>query len=189
MINRIFSAICFLGLAAPAAAQTTDAGFEAALSPSMASVANIMHATIRRDLEEAAANMPAAEYGFKPTPEVRSFGQIVGHVVNANYFFCAQARGDKPPSSTNYEQVTDKDALVKALREALAYCDATYKGTTDANFMQLVKLIGPGAGKDATRGSVLVFNTTHDNEHYGNLVVYMRLKGHVPPSTARAQNK
>ena len=55
--------------------------------------------------------------------------------------------------------------------------------------MQLVKLLGPGAGKEATRGSVLVFNTTHNNEHYGNIVVYMRLKGHVPPSTARAQQK
>jgi len=189
MISRILSAICFLSLAAPAAAQTTDAGFEAALSPSMASVAKIMHATIRRDLEEAAAGMPAAEYSFKPTPEVRTFAQIVGHVINANFFFCAQAAGDKPPSSTNYEQTTDKDALVKALRESLAYCDKIYNGTTDANFMQIIKLLGPGAGKDATRGSVLVFNTTHNNEHYGNIVVYMRLKGHVPPSTARAQQK
>jgi uncharacterized damage-inducible protein DinB len=189
MIHRMLPAICFLGLSIPAAAQTTDAGFEEALSPSLASVAKVMHASIRRDLEEAAANMPASEYAFKPTSEVRSFGQIVGHVINANFFFCAQARGEKPPSSTNYEQTTDKDALVKALREALAYCDTTYTGTTDASFMQLVKLIGPGAGKEATRGSVLVFNTTHNNEHYGNIVVYMRLKGHVPPSTARAQLK
>lgn len=189
MTFRIVVALAFLWLSTPVAAQTTDAGFEAALSPSMASVVKVMHATIRRDLEEAAVNMPAAEYAFKPTPEVRSFGQIVGHVINANFFFCAQARGEKPPSSTNYEQTADKDTLVKALKESLAYCDATYTGTTDASFMQLVKLVGPGAGKDATRGSVLVFNTTHNNEHYGNLVVYMRLKGHVPPSTARAQQK
>jgi uncharacterized damage-inducible protein DinB len=46
-----------------------------------------------------------------------------------------------------------------------------------------------GGGGQAGRGSVLIFNTTHNNEHYGNLVVYMRLKGHVPPSTARAQSK
>jgi uncharacterized damage-inducible protein DinB len=45
------------------------------------------------------------------------------------------------------------------------------------------------AKKQASRGSVLVFNTTHNNEHYGNLIVYMRLKGHMPPSTARAQQK
>ena len=168
MIRRILPAICCLGLSVSAAAQPTDAGYEEALSPSLASVVKAMHATIRRNLEEAAASMPASEY---------------------NFFFCAQAGGEKPPSSTNYEQTADKDALVKALRDSLAYCDATYSGTTDASFMQLVKLLGPGAGKEATRGSVLVFNTTHNNEHYGNIVVYMRLKGHVPPSTARTQQK
>lgn len=189
MINRMLPAICFLCLSTPVMAQTTGAGFEEALSPSLASMAKIMHATIRRDLEEGAASMPASEFAFKPTPEVRSFGQLVGHVINANFFFCAQAKGERPPSSTNFEQTTDKDALVKGLREALAYCDSVYSGTTDASFMQLVKLAGPGAGKEATRGSLLVFNTTHNNEHYGNMVVYMRLKDHVPPSTAREQQK
>lgn len=52
-----------------------------------------------------------------------------------------------------------------------------------------MKLPGPNGGSQASRGSVLVFNTTHNNEHYGNLVVYLRLKGQVPPSTARAQKK
>ena len=92
------------------------------------------------------------------------------------------------PSNTNHEQTRDKAALVKALTESLAYCDATYAATTDANFGQLVKLAGPSGGQ-ASRGSVLVFNTTHNNEHYGNVVVYLPLKGHVPPSTARAQQK
>lgn len=75
-----------------------------------------MHATIRRNLAEAAEMMPAGEYAFRPTADVRTSAQIIGHVINAEWFFCSQARG----------------------------------------------------------------------EHYGNLVVYMRLKGHVPPSTADA---
>jgi len=77
--------------------------------------------------------------------------------------------------------------LVKALNDALAYCDQGYDTTTDATFNQPVKIGGiPGMGStDTVRGAVLMFNTTHNNEHYGNLVVYMRLKGHVPPSTAR----
>jgi uncharacterized damage-inducible protein DinB len=77
----------------------------------------------------------------------------------------------------------------KALTESLAYCDGAYLATTDTNFSQLVKLPGPNGASQASRGSVLVFNTTHNNEHYGNLVVYLRLKGHVPPSTARAQRQ
>ena len=70
----------------------------------------------------------------------------------------------------------------------MAYCDAVYNDTTDANVNQLVTMLGP-AKKQTSRGSVLVFNTTHNNEHYGNIVVYMRLKGRVPPSTARVQKK
>jgi uncharacterized damage-inducible protein DinB len=172
-----------------ASAQTTDAGYPDALSPSLAKVANTMHATIRRNLAEAAESMPADEYNFRPTPPVRTFAQLVGHVILSNFFFCAQAKGDKPPIDTNYELMTDKVALVKALNESLAYCDQVYVGTTDLNFNQPVTMTpGLGAGPAHTvRGAVLMFNTTHNNEHYGNIVVYMRLKGHVPPSTARSQ--
>ena len=64
------------------------------------------------------------------------------------------------------------------------------KSTTDANFTEAAKVAGPGgSGTATTRGLVLMFNTTHNNEHYGNVIVYMRLKGHVPPSTARVQRK
>jgi hypothetical protein len=98
-----------------AAAQTTDGGFAEALSPSMAAVVKSMHATIRRNVAEAADSMPAAEYGFKPTPQVRSFADLVGHVVNANFFFCSLAKAERPPSTENYERVTEKTVLVKAL--------------------------------------------------------------------------
>jgi uncharacterized damage-inducible protein DinB len=170
------------------AAQTTDAGFNEALSPSMASVVKAMHGTIRPNLVEAAQNMPAEEYSFKPTPQVRSFAEVIGHVINANFFFCSQAMGGAPPSKENFERVTDKAALVKGMTEAMKYCDDVYNGTTDANYNALITMAGPEK-KQASRGSVLVFNNAHNNEHYGNLVVYMRLKGHVPPSTARAQQK
>lgn len=187
------SQIAALGLAAAlvacgsktAAAQTTDAGYWDTLTPSMASVAKTMHANVRRNLAEAAAAMPDAEYAFKPTAEVRTFAQLIGHVVNANYFFCAQATGEKSPGTQDYEKVADKAALVKALNEALAYCDGVYNATTDTTFQALVKVAAPSK-EQTPRGMVLMFNTTHNQEHYGNIVVYMRLKGHVPPSTARA---
>jgi uncharacterized damage-inducible protein DinB len=170
----------------PAAAQTSDGGFDEVASTSMAAVAKGMHATIRRNLAEAAESMPAEEYAFKPTPAVRSFGELIGHVASGNMYFCSQAKGDKP-SFPPYEKTTGKAALVKALNDSLAYCDGVYSSTTDANFGQVVKTPGRGGDKDATRGAILIFNTTHNNEHYGNMIVYMRLKGHVPPSTARVQ--
>ena len=188
MFRGVLCFLCLISIPISAAAQTTDAGFNEALSGSMASVVKTMHATIRQNVAEAAQNMPADEYSFKATPQVRSFAEIVGHVVNANFFFCSQAKGEPPPSKENFEKVADKTALVKGINDALKYCDDVYNGTTDANFNTLITMAGP-AKKQASRGSVLVFNTTHNNEHYGNLIVYMRLKGHVPPSTARAQQK
>ena len=176
----------------PASAQTTGAGYGDALSPSLASVAKAMHATIRRNLAEAAEKMPAEEYTFRPTPQIRTFGQLVGHLVEANFFFCSQAAGEKSPATVgNYEQITDKAVLVKALNDSLAYCDGVYAATTDATFMRSVQIeTNPGESPDKTvRGAVLMFNIAHNNEHYGNMVVYMRLKGHVPPSTARVQQQ
>jgi uncharacterized damage-inducible protein DinB len=181
-------AVLIVGIAAPAAAQTSDGGADALLSPSTAASLKAMHDVIRRNIAEAAAAMPAEEYAFKPTPQVRSFGEVLGHIINANFYFCAQARGERPSfGPTDYEKTPDKASLAKGLAEALASCDATYNGTTDANVGQAVTVQGRSGGKPTTRGLVLMFNTTHNNEHYGNLIVYMRLKNHVPPSTARAQ--
>ena len=186
MRRVIMLAVSLVCVAVPAAAQTTDGGWWEALSPSSAAIIKAMHATIRRNLAEAAESMPAEEYAFKPTPQIRSFAELLGHVVNANFFFCAQARGEKMPTSTNYEKATEKAVLVKGLIDALAYCDAAYASTTDANFQQMVPVSGGSVKIETARGMVLMFNTTHNNEHYGNIVVYLRLKGHVPPSTARA---
>ena len=172
------------------AAQTSDGGVGAALTPSTATSINNMHMTIRRDLIEAAEVMPAADYAFKPTPQIRSFAELVGHVASANNYFCSMAKGEPPPSTVNFERtVTDKAALVKALGSALSYCDAVYKETTDANANQPVKLAGPGGAGQSTRALVLMFNMTHNNEHYGNVILYLRLKGIVPPSTARVQGQ
>ena len=190
---RLFAlAFVFAYVTLPAAsAQTTDAGYPDELSPSLASSTKAMHAMIRRNLAEAAENMPANEYAFRPTPQVRTFGQIIGHVVDANFFFCSQVAGEKSPATTDYEQITDKAALVKALNDSLVYCDRVYAATTDANFIQPVQIanvMGTGSTK-TVRGAMLMYNITHNNEHYGNLAVYMRLKGHVPPSTSRVRQQ
>jgi len=188
-----FSVMFLIALSTSAGAQTTDGGFDRALSTSLASTAKAMFSTIRRDLADAAEAMPVDDYAFKPHPDSRTFAALIGHVASANYFFCSMAKGASPmstPASTGgYEKLTDKAALVKALNDSLEYCDAAYESTTDANFGEAVTTpaLGPMKATPTLRGLVLMFNTTHNNEHYGNVVVYMRAKGHVPPSTARAQ--
>jgi uncharacterized damage-inducible protein DinB len=126
----------------------------------------------------AAEQMPEAEYGFKPTPEVRSFGQLVGHVANAHYMICSAALGGANPNQQNWEQTTEKAALVAALRASIAYCNGAYDQGDEAA-MQTVSLFG----RQMTRLGVLTLNAAHDFEHYGNIVTYMRIKGMVPPSS------
>jgi hypothetical protein len=81
--------VALSALPVPALAQTTDGGFAEQLSPSMAATAKSLHATIRRNIAEAAAAMTAEDYTFQPTPQVRTFARFVGHVVNGNFFFCS----------------------------------------------------------------------------------------------------
>jgi uncharacterized damage-inducible protein DinB len=189
MVRVLVFALSLLCASTQAEAQTTDGGLGDIASPSLASVVKGMQATIRRNVAEAAENMAADEYAFKPTPQVRSFGELIGHVASANFYFCSQAKGERSPSTTDYEKATGKAVILKGLNDSLAYCDSVYASTTDSNFTQLVKTPGPNGEREITRGGVLMFNTTHNNEHYGNIVVYMRLKGHVPPSTARTEQK
>ncbi len=137
---------------------------------------------IKRNVVEAADAVPESEYGFKPTPQVRSFGEIIAHIADTQNYFCGVAAGANPEYSDKLEKsLKSKADLVKALKDSMTKCDEAYSGTTGDNALSTVK-----AGKgDALRGMVLLDNVSHDNEHYGNIVTYMRLKGHVPPSTAR----
>ena len=188
-MRRLIALLLFLqAVSAIGVAQTTDGGFRDELSTSLASSARSMHMVIRRNLAEAAELMPADAYAFKPTPEVRSFGEVIGHLADGNFYFCAQAKGEAPPFTATFEKVVGKPALLKALSDSLAYCDAVYAATTDSTFNQTVQVpAASGPGTRTLRGALLTFNTAHNNEHYGNVVVYLRLKGLVPPSTARTQ--
>ena len=128
---------------------------------------------------KAAEKMPEENYSFKPTPEVRSFGQLVGHVADANYMFCAQASGETNPSKDIEKTKTSKADLVSAIKDAVAYCSNAFDGMTDAKGSQMVKLFGFNLAKL----TLFSLNTAHTDEHYGNMVTYMRLKGLVPPTS------
>ena len=134
-------------------------------------------------ITRAAEKMPEEHYAFKPTKDVRSFGQLVGHVADANFGFCAAVAGEKPPmggfESPIEKGTTTKADLQKALAAAFAYCDKVYAATTDSAGTAMVKsVVG-----ELPKLSMLDFNTAHDFEHYGNIVTYMRLKDIVPPSS------
>jgi uncharacterized damage-inducible protein DinB len=122
----------------------------------------------------AAEKMPEENYSFKPTPDVRSFGQLVGHLADSQYYFCALASGDTNPGGGNEKSKTSK--------EAVAYCTKTYAAMTDAKGGEMVKMMN----LDFARMTVLSGNVAHDYEHYGNMATYMRLKGIVPPTSEKS---
>jgi uncharacterized damage-inducible protein DinB len=143
------------------------------------------YANVKRNITEAAEKMPEAEYGFRPVDTVRTYGQFVGHIADGSLAYCKVASGEPVTNAGASEKLTTKAELVAALAKAFAYCDPVYEGTTDA---KLVTAIQAGPNTNSV-GGMLFGNISHINEHYGNLVTYMRIKGLVPPSTERSQRR
>ena len=160
-----------LALAAAAGAQTPA-------NPISASEAK-MYNMLSGILIKAAEKMPEENYSFKPVPEVRAFGQLVGHLADSQFYFCSLAAGETRSSGGVEKNKTTKADLVASLKEAVAYCKTKYSDMTDAKGAEMVKLMG----NDFTRLAVLAANFAHDYEHYGNMVTYMRIKGLVPPTS------
>jgi hypothetical protein len=128
--------------------------------------------------------MPEAKYSFKPVDSVRTYGAILAHLAGAAYEFCAAAKGEKPPfTEAGVEKsATTRAAIIKALDDSIAYCDEVYKTLDDAKAAQIVA--GAFDGPQGARAANLIGNTGHFQEHYGNLVTYLRINGLVPPSSA-----
>ena len=166
--------VVLLGQQAPQAATTAPPANPIALSE------RGVYGFVSNAVVGAAQKMPEENYAFKATPEVRSFGQLVGHVADANYMFCSKAAGEDNPSKASIEKTkTSKADLVAALKDAVAYCNKTYEGMTDAKGAEMIQMFSFHMAKL----TVLSLNTAHTDEHYGNMVTYLRLKGIVPPTS------
>ena len=134
--------------------------------------------TIRKgDLLKAADRMPADAYDFKPTPEVRTFAQLLAHITDAQMGFCSAVKGE--PRSINAGSMTAKSELVAALKASFDECDSAFDTMTDVTASQMLK----AGNSQRSKLGTLLYATLHDNEEYGYLAMYLRLKGLVPPST------
>jgi uncharacterized damage-inducible protein DinB len=139
-----------------------------------------LYGAVKGYILKSAEKMPEANYSFKPSPEVRNFAAILGHLADDQYFFCSAAKGEKKDTKIEKE-VTSKAALVEELKTAFTYCDSAYAGLTDATGPTMMKF---GRGERSLSG-ILNFNVAHDFEHYGNLITYLRIKGLIPPSSEK----
>jgi len=129
--------------------------------------------------------VPEEMWSYQPTKEVRTFAQLFAHVADGQYEFCGVVAEGAPVMKDIEKTAKTKVAIVAALKDAFAYCDAAYANLTDAKAAEMVSFFG----RKLTRLGVMDFNIAHNMEHYGNLVTYMRLKNIVPPSsTPREQS-
>jgi hypothetical protein len=135
------------------------------------------YASIKNILLKSVDKMPEDNYSFRTTPQVRTFGEMIAHIADVQTLLCATAKGEQKRG--NAAGKTSKADLAAALKASFDYCDPVYDSMNDADGAQMLKVFG----RDKTRLGVLNFNTTHDNEMYGQMVAYMRIKGVVPPSS------
>ena len=182
-LSLLFVTLAAIPAAVLAQGSTSTVAPAAAPANPISASQNKMYTMLSGVVIAAAEKMPEEHYSFKPTPEVRSFGQLVGHLADSQYFFCSSVAGESKPPADIEKSKASKAELVAALKEAVAYCSKTYAAMTDAKGSEMMKMMN----MDFAKLTVLSGNTAHDYEHYGNMVTYMRLKGIVPPTSEKSE--
>ena len=172
-----FALAVFLALAqAPAVDQTTNNGF-----------VTYMYRGIKDFILRGADKMPAEHFSFRPTPEVRTYAELFAHTIDTQYFYCNAVKGGPNPlAGKNLEKsVTDKAGIVQMVKDGFAYCDDLFANLTDEKAAAMIAIGTAPNTRQVAAGTRLTMVVVHGNEHYGNLVTYMRIKGIVPPSSAQ----
>jgi uncharacterized damage-inducible protein DinB len=185
MKTKVVSAVlAVLILAAVASAQDAtkkDTPPKPAVGPSQALLDNWND--VGRKLIAMAEDFPEDKYDFKPTPAERSFAEQLLHAANANYFFTNPAMGLKPPPGEDpkRDQYKTKAALVEFVKKAFADGAAAIKQKGDKGMNELI--VDPFANQQVRVADMAWGLLEHSGEHYGQLVVYYRVAGLVPPES------
>lgn len=171
-MNRTFLIVLASSLAGVFALQAQPAA-----TSGLSSEMKQSYTAVKNNLQKAAEKMPEENYSFKPVPEIRSFGALVAHVADAQTRVCNAAMGQQKAGTASSK--TAKADIVAALNDSIADCDKAFDGLTDAAATETIKV---GRNESSKMGA-LVRTVIHDNEEYGYIAVYLRLKGIVPPSS------
>ncbi len=131
----------------------------------------------------SAEKMPEEFYSFKPTDTLMSFGQALGDVADWQYKNCSVVLGETSPKTKIDASKASKADLIAALKDAFAYCGKAYDGMTESAAVQSVTFPSLAGPLPMPKQSILNINTGLNSLHYGNLMIYMRLKNIVPPSS------
>ena len=187
IVRKLFIAVLFGSLLAiPAVAQTGEQSGANPANPLSTWLRNAYMGN-RNVIVRSAEKMPEENYGMRPgtQQEVRTFGQQVGHIADYNFLWCSQAKGEKNPNAgNNLEKLNTKAEFLKALNDAFAYCDGVYSSLTDMSGLEMVDITQESGRQTRNlRMALLILNFAHNNEIYGNIVTYLRMKDIVPASS------
>jgi hypothetical protein len=141
---------------------------------------------LKRDMIETAELMPANDYDYRLTPPQRPFSGWIEHTAMGNYRMCSMMAGQaEPDAMKGLHGLSQKDEIVKALRDSFAYCDKELGEMNDGKAVANIEF----DGRKYPAVQVMIGLVASLSEHYGNLVGYLRSKGIEPPSTAHASKK
>ena len=137
---------------------------------------------IKINMMTEAERMPETFYSWVPAENMRSYGELMGHITGSQFGMCAVLKGvPNPNQGINSEDYKSKAQAVKALAASFAFCDSAFSSLTEKSLLEYVK---ERDGEITRAGSIAHF-IAHGNDVYGYAAVYMRLKGLVPPTTER----
>jgi len=140
------------------------------------------YALVKNSLIKAADRMPAEDYSFRTTPKVRTYAEMIDHVAGAQLLMCQVVTGEMTTDKAKFPPPkTDKAGLVASLKASFDYCDPVYASMTDKAGAAQVTWF---RWKMSKLG-LLNWNIAHDNEMYGIIGAFLRIKGLVPPSSDR----
>jgi len=131
-----------------------------------------------KNLQAAVETMPADKFSFKPTPPQMTFGHLVAHMIDSNYYLCAKA-SDTPQPKLEMPKETDKDALVAALKSSFDFCTTSIAKVDDSKLGDTIQAYG---GREVPRAWSLIALTNDWADHYSAAATYLRLNGLLPPT-------
>ena len=190
----IFVAVAILMAAGVAVAQQAAAPPAAAPAasapPDMSPVANPVSGFVKAGLGRygktmvaAAESMPAEKFGFKPSPEMNSFGHLTMHIAETNNTICAKISGQTAPE-VKMSESDPKDKLVAMLKDSFAFCTAALEKVDDSKLGEQFVLFG---NRPISRGGALVALGGSWTDHYATQAIYLRLNGILPPTAQPAK--
>jgi len=138
---------------------------------------------VGKNLMEAAEEMPADKYSFKPTPAQMSFKDVVVHLARGNDFLCGTIAGAKAPTRTKVDTSATKEALVARLKETFQFCEQSLSSVDDSKLAEQLPMFG---GKTMSRAEVMTLTTADWADHYSQAAIYLRLNNLLPPTAKKA---